>query len=119
MKNKQKSKWWLWWILQFISTLILSVLAAYCYYLGSVIHNILIWGLLPLFGAFTACLCTVRGLWNYAAWIVPPVTALLGNSIVFGFPLTPGPVFMCAFISLIGAATGEVLKRSGKKPSRH
>lgn len=106
-----RMKWPVIWLIQIISMLALGALIALGYYLGPVVHGILIWGVMSIAGAASACLATVRGLLNYAAWIAPPAMALLGHILVWGYLPGMGPIFLCAFISLVGAATGEVIKR--------
>ena len=54
-----------------------------------------------------------RGLNNYLGWLAPPLMEVLGNALVWGYPPSAGPVFVCAFVSLVGAATGEVRNRQG------
>ena len=80
-------------------------------YIGGVLYNLCLWGLMPVFGALSACIATIKGVNNYLAWIVPPSAVMLAWVIQWGYSITPGPIFVCALISLIGAATGEVIKR--------
>lgn len=108
-----RAKWLIIWFIQIASMLALSALIALSYYLGPVLHGILFWGGLSLAGFVSACLATCKGLLNYAAWIMPPVTGFLGHYLVWEYPPKAGPIFLCAFISLVGAATGEVIKRQG------
>lgn len=107
---------WLWILLvQMISLLLLSILLEQTYYLSIVLHSICAWAVFPLAGMFSACFATRKGLLNYAAWLVPPAMQFLGYYICWPYSIKPGPVFLCVFISLIGAAAGEVLKRRDKK----
>lgn len=70
------------------------------------------WALVPAFGAASAYWATVRGLSNYAAWIAPPVAAVLGHYLAFFYPpQSAGPAFVCAVLSVVGAAAGEVVKQ--------
>lgn len=108
-----RAKWLVVWIIQIISMLGISILIALSYYLSSVLHGILIWGGLSIAGFVSACIATRRGLLNYAAWIMPPVAGALGHYLVWDYLPGAGPIFLCAFISLVGAATGEVIKRQG------
>ena len=108
---KLRCKWLVIWLVQFASTLALGVLIAQSYYLGAVLHGILFWGLMSVAGCISACMATRKGLLNYAAWIAPPMMGLLGHYLVWGYAPNAGPIFLCAFISLVGAAAGEVLKR--------
>ena len=119
MKNIRKKNIplkWLWILLiQMVSMLLLSLALEQSYYLSIVLHGICTWVLFPLAGMFSACFATRKGLLNYAAWIVPPAMQFLGYCICWPYFLKPGPVFLCGFISLIGAAAGEVLKRRDNK----
>ena len=119
MKNIRKGNIplkWLWILLiQFISMLLLSLALEQTYYLNITLHSVCTWVVYPVAGLFSACLATRKGLLNYAAWLVPPAMQFLGYYICWPYSIKPGPVFLCAFISLIGAAAGEVLKRRDKK----
>ena len=108
-----KAKWLIIWIVQIISMLAVSVLIALSYYVSTVLHGILFWGGLSIAGFVSACLATRKGLLNYAAWIMPPVMGFVGHYLVWDYLPGAGPIFLCAFISLVGAATGEVIKRQG------
>ena len=45
----------------------------------------------------------------------PPVMLFVGYVLVWGYAPSAGPVFLCDFVSLVGAATGEVLNQRQKK----
>jgi len=107
-------KWPVIWLIQIIVMLALSIVTALSYYLGPVVHGIMVWGVMSIAGFASACLATCGGLLNYAAWIAPPLTILLGHSMVWRYLPGAGPILLCAFISLVGAATGEVIKRQGR-----
>lgn len=116
MRNKSISLRWLWILLiQVGSMLLLSIILEQSYYFSIVLHGICTWGIYPIAAMFSACFATRRGLLNYAAWIVPPGMQFLGYFICWPYFIAPGPVFLCAFTALIGAATGEVLKRRDRK----
>ena len=104
-------KWLKVWLIQITGMLAVSVVIALSYYLSAVLHSILIWGGLSIAGCIAAYLATVKGLLNYAAWIMPPVMGFAGHYIIWDYLPGPGPIFLCALISLIGAAAGEVVKR--------
>lgn len=107
---------WLWILLiQAASMLLLSLALERTYFLSITLHSICTWAVFPLAGMFSACFATRKGLLNYAAWLVPPAMQFLGYYISWPYFIKPGPVFLCGFISLIGAAAGEVLKRRDKK----
>lgn len=105
----KKWKWPVVWLVQIVLMLILGVLAALAAMLGAVASGIAAWGVMPLAGMFSACRATRRGLLNYAAWIAPPACMAAGNLICWGYLPSAGPVLLCALISLVGAAAGEVL----------
>lgn len=111
MRKKRLPKWLIIWLIQIIGMLAVSVVIALSYYLSAVLHGILIWGGLSIAGMIAAYLATVKGLLNYAAWIMPPVAGMIGHYIIWDYLPSPGPILLCAFISLIGAAAGEVIKR--------
>ena len=119
MKNIRKKNIplkWLWILLiQAASMLLLSLAMEQSYYLSIVFHGICTWALFPIAGMFSACFATRKGLLNYAAWIVPPAMQFLGYMICWPYFIKPGPVFLCGFIALIGAAAGEVLKKRDNK----
>ena len=118
-KHKQKrsvpAKWLLILLIQLISMLALGALISLSVIPGKVFHGICQWGVMPICGFISACMATKKGLLNYAAWIAPPVMEVFGNLLVWGYSPSIGPVFLCAFISLVGAATGEVLKVQNKR----
>ena len=107
--------WWKAWIVQFAVMLAACLLAEITYYVSDILRDVLIWALLPILGAVTACRCVLRGLNNYAAWIAPPVCVVLASLILWGYVPHAGPAFLCAFVSLVGAAAGEVLSNENKK----
>ena len=106
-----------WWVLpvHFSSTLVFSILNALTLYLGKWFHAVFMWALTPLFGAVAAYLATTRGLNNYIAWIVPPLTQTLGYLLIWNTLPQPGTVLVCALVTLFGAAAGQVRKTRGGK----
>ena len=115
IRNKNIPLKWLWILLiQMASLLLLSLLLERTYYLSIALHTICTWAIFPIAGMFSACFATRKGLLNYVAWFIPPAMQFLGYFISWPYFIKPGPVFLCAFISLIGAAAGEVLKKRDK-----
>ena len=115
-KNQPIPVKWLWILLiQCISMLAFGALISLSIIPGKVFHGICLWGVAPIAGFISACMATRRGLLNYAAWIAPPAMEVFGSLLVWGYSPAMGPVFLCAFISLVGAATGEVLNRQYKR----
>lgn len=117
MKQRKQTKLkWLWILLiQLVSMLALGALISLSVLPGKIFHGICLWGLMPICGFISAYTATKKGLLNYAAWIAPPVMEVFGNLLVWGYSPAMGPVFLCAFISLVGAAAGEVLKTQTKQ----
>ena len=107
---------WLWVLLiQIVSSLLIALPLSLSLWLGGAIHNLCRWGLSSIAGFVSACIATRKGLLNYAAWIAPPVMLFVGYVLVWGYAPSAGPVFLCDFVSLVGAATGEVLNQRQKK----
>ena len=107
---------WLWvWLIQIAAALLLALPISLSLWLGGAVHAVFMWGLSPILGFLSGLIATRRGLLNHAAWIAPPVMLFVGYEIVWGYPPTPGPVFLCGLIALVGAATGEVLNQRQKK----
>lgn len=110
----KKWKWPIAWLVQIAEMLAIGALAALTDIVHPVLYGVMVWAVMPVLGLFSACRTTRRGLLNYAAWIAPPVCMWLSYRLIWGYSLTPGPVIVCAFLSLVGAAAGEVLNRQNK-----
>ena len=107
---------WLWvWLIQIVASLLMSLPLSMSLWLGGAVHAACMWGLSPILGFISALVATRKGLLNHAAWIAPPVMLFVGYLIAWGYPPQPGPVLLCAFISLVGAATGEVCNQQQKR----
>jgi hypothetical protein len=113
-QRKKLCSWPVIWLIQMISMLAVSVVIALSYYLSSALHGVLFWGGLSIAGFVSAYLATVKGLLNYAAWIMPPVMGFIGHYLIWDYMPNAGAILLCAFVSLVGAATGEVIKRQDK-----
>ena len=112
------NNWWKALAVQFLVMLAASLAAELSYYVSDFLRSALIWALIPIVGAVTACKCVLHGLNNYAAWIAPPVCTVAASLILWGYVPHAGPVLVCAFVSLVGAAAGEVLANENKKRGR-
>ena len=110
-----KKSWLKAWIAQFAVMLAACLVAEVSYYVSDLLRDVLIWALIPFLGALTAYRCVLRGLNNYAAWIAPPACAVIASLILWGYVPHGGPVLVCAFVSLVGAAAGEVRRSENKK----
>ena len=102
-------------LIQLVISAVSSYLAALSLYLGAVVNSVCVWVLLPLMGAVTSYKITVRGVNNYLAWILPPLMGVIAHYLAFFYlPQTPGAFLVCAVASIVGAAAGDVVKKSRK-----
>ena len=108
-------KWYTAWPVQILEMLVAGALTACTDMLHPAVFAVMSWVVMPLLGMLTACRATRRGLLNYAAWIAPPLCMWLTHYLIWSYSPNPGPVLLCAFVSLVGAAAGEVLNRQKKK----
>lgn len=115
LRGKSGRKW-LWVLLiQIAATLVVFLLLSLSLWLGGFLHGLCLWLLTPIAGFLSACISTRLGFLNYLAWLVPPISQVAANLLLWGYSPNVGPVFLCGFVSLVGAATGEVLKNSHEK----
>ena len=77
---------------------------------------ILQWIALPLLGALTSGVLARSGVTHYLAWLMPPVITSALPWLSVGYPLAPGVMLICCLTSMIGASTGEVMKRRSVSP---
>ena len=107
--------WRMLWALQFFVMLIVALCATYLPLLfpavSVLLRAVFLWILPCTLGPVTACAATRRGLISYAAWILPPLVHSAVPWLCIGFPPSPGSMLLCAFVSLVGAAAGDVLQR--------
>jgi len=100
---------------QLVITAAASYLGALSLYAGALLHDVCVWMLLPVLGAATSYMITVRGVNNYLAWMIPPIAGIAAHYLAFFYlPDTPGPFLACAFVSIVGAAAGDVVKKRSK-----
>ena len=115
-KNSRIQLRWLWiWLVQIAAMALLSLAASLSFFLSGALYGLCLWLLLPLAGAASSYLATVKGLLNYAAWLAPAIVLVAVHALLYGYAPHLGQVFLLAFVSLVGAAAGEVVKRSSKK----
>ena len=114
-----KNRWLKAWILQIIIMLAASILQALSYWISPLLYDILLWAALPLAGMYTAYRAVLGGLLNYAAWIAPPACMFIAHLAIWKFSPPAGPALLCAFISLIGAAAGEVMNQRIQQKKYH
>lgn len=110
----KKWKWLAVWLAQFAGMLAAGAMTALMDMLPPVVYGLMAWAGMPVLGMLSACWATRRGLLNYAAWIAPPVCMWLTYYLIWNYSPQPGPALLCAFLSLVGAAAGEVLKQQKK-----
>lgn len=110
-QDMKKWKWPVVWLVQIVLMLAAGALIALAHSLVGWIYGLLAWGGMSLIGLTSAYRATRRGLLNYAAWIAPPVCMAGSHWLLWGYPPHIGPIFLCAFTSLVGAAAGEVMNQ--------
>ncbi len=105
--------WRLFWIVQALVMGIISLCATLLPLMFPAaqlfLRLVFLWLLPCVIGAWTACRLARLGLNSYAAWLVPPVLHTVLPWLVIGYPPHAGSAALCALISLIGAAAGDVL----------
>lgn len=107
---------WLWaWMIQIIEMLAVGLAASALNGLSPVACDIALWVVVPIAGAITACRAVRRGLLNYAAWLAPPVCMYATHYALWRYAPPAGAALVCAFVSLVGAAAGEVLNQREKR----
>ena len=108
-------KWPLVWLVQILTMAAAGALIALTHNVSTALYGALSWAGMPALGLASAYRATRRGLLNYAAWIAPPACMALNHWLLWGYLPDPGPVLLCALISLVGAAAGEVMnQRKGR-----
>lgn len=115
MIQKIMRNWKLMWLLQLAIMLIVSLCASYlplCFPSAVLVLRIIfLWFLPSLVGAWTACMLTRAGLTAYASWFLPPLVHSAVPWLLIGYPPSAASMLVCAFVSLVGAAVGDVLYR--------
>ena len=119
MKQKpRKHGWAVAWLIQIVETLLAGALGSLSLALWPWLYTLALWVLIPLFGAETAFKAVQRGLLNYAAWIAPPACLCAAHTLIWGYLPPAGAMLLCALVSLVGAAAGEVYIEQYRKKSR-
>lgn len=105
-------------LLQLASVFLLSFIG-YLLRPAYVFYQIMLYALIPLFSAFTAYKLVLKGMNPYLSWLLPPVSQTAAGFLAsLGIAPDPLPVMLCAMISLVGAAAGDVkvkLRKKGRK----
>ena len=110
LKNNKTMRWPIAWLIQIFEALAAGLLTAGLAGLHPIASGVGLWLFMPCAGALTAFQAVRRGLLNYAAWLAPPACLYAGFFILWGYAPPAGPALLCAFISLVGAAAGEVYR---------
>ena len=101
---------WAWaWALQAAEMLAAALIAAFSQGINPALHAVMLWGVIPVLGLFTACRAVLRGLNNYLAWIAPAACLFAANYLLWGYSPPAGPALLTALTALVGAAAGQVL----------
>ena len=102
-------------LVQFLAITAASFVLFCSLFAGNVFYKLCSYAALPVLGAVSAYMVTVRGVNNYLAWLAPPLAGLMAHYLLFFYmPGSAGPFFLCAFASIVGAATGDVVKKRNK-----
>jgi len=115
MIQKIFGNWRLMWPLQALMMILIALCATLLPLLFPAAHMPLrlffLWLLPCTVGAWSSFRLTRCGLTCYAAWLLPPVMHTAVPWLVLGFPPTPISMALCALVSLVGAAAGDVLNK--------
>lgn len=103
------------WLIQLAASLLIALPVSLSLWLGSAVHALCMWVISPILACISGFLATRKGLLNHAAWIAPPVMLYLGYVLIWGYVPPVGPVCLCGFTALVGAAAGEVCNQRQKK----
>ena len=117
-QHRKPARWMMAMLAQIILTLGIYLLLGMSLWLGGLLHKLCLWVLMPLAGLLSACIATRAGFLNYLAFLVPPLCFTAANLILWGYLPSAAPVMVCALVSLVGAAAGEVIKRAHEPQRR-
>ena len=117
-KGPGRLRWLRAWAIQAAVMLAVGLAASISVGAGRLVYGAMLWLAVPLAGAWTACAAVRGGLWNYAAWVAPPACLFAAHYGLWRFAPPAGPALLCAFVSLVGAATGEVIVQREKTKKR-
>lgn len=109
-KREKGSSWLLAWGLQIVAAAFAGAAASLADVGPAWLRMPVVWLLLPLFGGATAGFAVLKGLSNYLAWIAPPALYYAAHLLIWGYAPPMFAALLTAFISLVGAAAGEVLR---------
>ena len=111
-----KHRWLIAWGIQALEMLAAGLVASLSLaFVHPALYAALIWAGVPLAGLFTACRAVRRGLNNYIAWLAPAPCLYAAHAALWGFAPAAGAGLLTAFLSLVGAAAGQVLNQRDPK----
>lgn len=110
----KRNRWLFVWLIQIVAMSLIGGIVSLSLWLNYGLYAVCMWAVYPILGAVSAYCATIKGLLNYVAWIAPAVTLALVHLALWSNLPDTGPVLVCAFISLVGAAAGEVVVQSRK-----
>ena len=111
-----KVGWLLAWLIQIAAMLVVCLLQALTYPVSPVLYAALLWVGLPLAGFATALLAVRHGLNNYLAFLAPAPCLYAAHYALWRFAPSAGAALVTCLVSLVGAATGEVMnQRVGRR----
>ena len=108
-----KHKWLFVWLLQIVEMLAIGVLQALSAGVHPAVYGVMLWGVVPLAGFWTALRAVRRGLLNYVALLAPPICQYAANVLIWPAIPPVGAVLLTGALALIGSATGEVMNHRG------
>lgn len=115
MKQKLLTNWRLFWPFQIILTGFIALTATFLPLLLPVaalpLRIALQWIAPCVLGAWTSFHLTRTGFVCYAAWLSPPVLQMAVPWLSIGYPPSIGSVLLCTFVSMVSAASADVLNR--------
>ena len=112
---RTKVGWLIAWLVQIAAMLAVCLAASLTLSIHPGLNAAALWLLVPCAGGFTAFRAVKGGLLNYAAWIAPPICLYAVHRAVWGYAPPTGAALLCAFVSLVGAAAGEVWNLQNRK----
>ena len=104
-----KHRWIAAWAIQLTEGLAAGLAAALAQGAAPLLRGAALWGLAPAAGLFSACRAVRRGLNNYLAWLAPAPCLYAMHYLIWGYSPPAGPALLTAFLSLVGAAAGQVI----------
>ena len=81
-----------------------------------ILYPFLVYVLVPFVSMYLAGKLVLKGINPYLTWILPSIgETAAGFLITMGIGPDPLPIMITAFVSLVGASAGDVIKKTKKK----